>query len=278
MKNSRSFSTLLIHLLIILFIVFLLFPLVWVLASSLKTTQEIYSGSPTIFPQHISFEHYFAVISGQQLFRSMWNSVLVGMVSTILVVLVTVPSAYAMVRYKSVINNALLGWILVSQIFPVILIMIPLYMVLRNIGLTDSLIGLTLIYVVWSLPFVLWMMHGYIKSIPFELEEAAVLDGASRSQVIFRVIMPLLLPAIGASALFAFISAWNEFFFAFVLMKSPDLATLQVELARYTGMEGQARTGPLAAASVISTIPSIILFIFMRKWLTTGLVSGALKG
>ena len=278
MKDPKTLSKLVIHMLIILFIIFLLFPLIWVLTSSIKTTQEMYSGSPTIFPQHISFEHYFSVISGQQLFRSMWNSVVVGLVSTILVVLIAVPSAYAMVRYKSIINNALLGWILVSQIFPVILIMIPLYMVLRNIGLTDSLTGLTLIYVVWSLPFVLWMMHGYIKSIPFELEEAAVLDGASRTQVIFKIIMPLLLPAIGASALFAFISAWNEFFFAFVLMKSPALGTLQVELARYTGMEGQARTGPLAAASVIATIPSIILFIFMRKWLTTGLVSGALKG
>jgi multiple sugar transport system permease protein len=122
------------------------------------------------------------------------------------------------------------------------------------------------------------MMHGYVKSIPLELEEAAVMDGASRTQVIISVLMPLLLPAIGASALFAFISAWNEFFFALVLMKSPALATLQVELARYTGMEGQARTGPLAAASVIATIPSILVFVFMRKWFTTGLVSGALKG
>lgn len=277
MRQTLS-SNLLIHVLIILFITFLLFPMIWILASSLKTTQEIYSGSLTIFPHQISFEHYLNVIKGQQLFRSMWNSIAVGIVSTILVVLLAVPSAYTMVRYKSIANSLLLGWILISQIFPVILIMIPLYIVLRNIGLTDSLTGLTLIYVVWSLPFVLWMMHGYIKSIPFELEEAAFLDGASRSQVIFKVIMPLLLPAIGASALFAFISAWNEFFFAFVLMKSPELGTLQVELARYTGMEGQARTGPLAAASVIATIPSVIFFVIMRKWLTTGLVSGALKG
>jgi len=278
MKSPIKISKVAIHVLIIIFIIFLLFPLVWVLASSLKTTQEIYSGSPTIFPQQISFDHYYSVINGQLIFRSMWNSIIVGVISTILVVLIAVPSAYAMVRYKSIINNGILGWILVSQIFPVILIMIPLYMVLRNIGLTDSLTGLTLIYVVWSLPFVLWMMHGYVKSIPFELEEAAVLDGASRTQVIFKVLMPLLLPAIGASALFSFISAWNEFFFALVLLKSPALGTLQVELARYTGMEGQARTGPLAAASVIATIPSILLFIFMRKWLTTGLVSGALKG
>jgi multiple sugar transport system permease protein len=267
-----------IHFLIIVYIVFLLFPLVWVVSSSLKSTPEIYSGSPTILPQQITFDHYISVIEGQQVFLTMWNSVIVGIVSTIVVLLIAVPSAYAMVRYKSIINNGILGWILVSQIFPVILVMIPLYVLLRYMGLTDSLVGLTLIYIVWSLPFVLWMMHGYVKSIPIELEEAAVIDGATRTQVIFKVIMPLLLPAIGASALFAFISAWNEFFFAFVLMKSPALATLQVELARYTGMEGQARTGPLAAASVIATIPSIILFVFMRKWLTTGLVSGALKG
>lgn len=278
MKKKIKYFNLIIHGLILLYIAFLLFPLLWVVASSLKSTQEIYSGSPTILPQNISFDHYISVVNGQQVFNSMWNSVIVGVVSTIFVILLAVPSAYAMVRYKSIVNNGILGWILVSQIFPVILVMIPLYVLLRYIGLTDSLVGLTLIYVVWSLPFVLWMMHGYVKSIPIELEEAAVIDGANRSQVIFKVLMPLLLPAIGASALFAFISAWNEFFFAFVLMKSPALATLQVELARYTGMEGQARTGPLAAASVIATIPSIILFIFMRKWLTTGLVSGALKG
>lgn len=278
MKKKIKYSKLIIHGLILLYIAFLLFPLLWVVASSLKSTQEIYSGSPTILPQNISFDHYISVVNGQQVFNSMWNSVIVGLVSTIFVILLAVPSAYAMVRYKSIVNNGILGWILVSQIFPVILVMIPLYVLLRYIGLTDSLVGLTLIYVVWSLPFVLWMMHGYVKSIPIELEEAAVIDGANRSQVIFKVLMPLLLPAIGASALFSFISAWNEFFFAFVLMKSPALATLQVELARYTGMEGQARTGPLAAASVIATIPSIILFIFMRKWLTTGLVSGALKG
>ena len=278
MNVKKYLSKATIHFLIIVYIVFLLFPLVWVVSSSLKSTPEIYSGSPTILPQQITFDHYISVIEGQQVFLTMWNSVIVGIVSTILVLLFAVPSAYAMVRYKSIINSGILGWILVSQIFPVILVMIPLYVLLRYMGLTDSLVGLTLIYVVWSLPFVLWMMHGYVKSIPIELEEAAVIDGANRAQVIFKVLMPLLLPAIGASALFAFISAWNEFFFAFVLMKSPALATLQVELARYTGMEGQARTGPLAAASVIATIPSIILFVFMRKWLTTGLVSGALKG
>lgn len=278
MKKYNFFFSSVIHILIILFVVFLLFPLIWVLATSLKPTPEIYSGQPAILPRTFTLDHYRSVIEGQKVLLSMLNSTIVGIVSTIIVIIIAIPSAYAMVRFKSAANNMMLGWILVSQIFPVILVMIPLYVILRTMGLTDTLTGLTLVYVIWSLPFVLWMMHGYLKGIPIELEEAAVVEGAGRLQVIFKVLMPLLMPAIGASALFSFISAWNEFFFAFVLMKSSSLATLQVELARYTGMEGQARTGPLAAASVISTLPSLLLFVFMRKWLTTGLVSGALKG
>lgn len=278
MKENKGFVKIVIHSLIIVYLIFLLFPLFWVVSSSMKPTQEIYSGAPTILPQSVTLDHYASVFGEQRVLRSMWNSVIVGVISTIIVIALAVPSAYALVRYKSMANNAMMGWILTSQIFPVILIMIPLYVLLRQVGLTDSLTGLTLVYVVWALPFVLWMLHGYIKSIPVELEEAASIDGASRLQIIYLVIMPLLLPAIGASALFAFISAWNEFFFALVLMKSPELVTLQVELARYTGMEGQARTGPLAAASVIATIPSVILFGFLRKWFTAGLVSGAMKG
>lgn len=278
MKARKGFVALLIHCLIILYLVFLLFPLFWVVSSSMKPTQEIYSGAPTILPQSVTLDHYASVFGEQRVLRSMWNSVIVGVISTIIVIALAVPSAYALVRYKSMANNAMMGWILTSQIFPVILIMIPLYVLLRRVGLTDSLTGLTLVYVVWALPFVLWMLHGYIRSIPVELEEAASIDGASRLQIIYLVIMPLLLPAIGASALFAFVSAWNEFFFALVLMKSPELVTLQVELARYTGMEGQARIGPLAAASVIATIPSVVLFGFLRKWFTAGLVSGAMKG
>ena len=127
MNVKKYLSQTTIHFLIIAYIVFLLFPLVWVVSSSLKSTPEIYSGSPTILPQQITFDHYISVIEGQQVFLTMWNSVIVGIVSTILVLLIAVPSAYAMVRYKSIINSGILGWILVSQIFPVILVMIPLY-------------------------------------------------------------------------------------------------------------------------------------------------------
>lgn len=277
MKRKSLWFKFAAHTALFIYVIGLVFPLLWLLATSFKPTPEIYSGHPTFFPKKISFIHYNNVLKGENILRSMWNSLAVGLISTVAVVMIALPAAYALVRFKSVANHFVLGWILTSQIFPAILVMIPLYVVLRSMQLTDSLAGLTLVYIVWALPFVLWMLHGYFKSIPVELEEAAMIDGATRSQTLYRVLLPLLLPAVGASMLFAFISAWNEFFFALVLMKSPSTVTLQVELARFTGMEGQARTGPLAAASLLATIPSFILFGIIQKWFSSGLLAGAVK-
>ena len=277
MKGRQIASDAAAHVGLLTFMVFLVFPLIWMVSTSLKTTPEIYSGAVSLIPTTASLEHYRSVFQEQKILSSMANSLYVGIFSTVLTVLIALPGAYALARYSTRWNNVVLGWILGSQIFPVILVLIPLYLLLRMLFLTDSLIGLTLVYVVWDLPFVLWILHGYVRTIPLEIEEAAAIDGASRSQIIFQVIAPLLLPAIGASVLFAFVSAWNEFFFALVLLKSPDLMTLQVELARFTGMEGQARTGPLAAASVLATVPSVMLFGILQKWFSSGLAAGAVK-
>jgi multiple sugar transport system permease protein len=276
-KIKQQAKTWLRHGAILIFLGYLVFPLIWMLSISFKSTAEIYSANQTLIPQAISMEHFRTVLQEEKVLNSIFNSLYVGILSSILVVVLALPGAYALVRYRTAANKIVLGWILTSQIFPVILIMVPLYIILRSFGLTNSLWGLILVYVVWSLPFVLWMLHGYIRTIPVELEEAATVDGASRLQVIYRILVPVLLPAIGASALFAFISAWNEFFFALVLLKSPSLMTIPVELAKFTGMEGQARTGPLAAASFIATLPSVLLFAVIQKWFSSGLVAGAVK-
>lgn len=277
LKSKTLLFPIAAHAALALYVIVLVMPLLWLLATSFKPTPEIYSGHPTFFPKQFSLAHYAGVLQEENILRSMWNSLTVGIISTVAVALIALPAAYALARFKSAVNHLALGWILTSQIFPAILVMIPLYVVLRSLKLTDSLAGLTLVYVVWALPFVLWMLHGYLKGIPIELEEAAMIDGATRSQTLYRVLLPLLMPAVGAAMLFAFISAWNEFFFALVLMKSPSAVTLQVELARFTGMEGQARTGPLAAASVIATIPSVILFGVIQRWFASGLLAGAMK-
>lgn len=277
MSRRRLIADAATHAGLIVFVVFLVFPLVWMLGTSFKPTPEIYAGTVSVVPSSPSLDHYRTLLLEQKIFTSMLNSLIVGISSTIIAVMIALPGAYALARYTTRWNTVILGWILGSQIFPAVLVMIPLYLLLRSMALTDSLIGLTLVYVVWALPFVLWMLHSYVKTIPVEIEEAATIDGASRTQVIVRVVAPLLMPAVGASVLFAFVSAWNEFFFALVLMKDPNLMPLQVELARFTGMEGQARTGPLAAASVLATVPSVILFGLLQRWFSSGLVAGAVK-
>ena len=277
MKQSALRSHIATHIGLLVYALFLIFPLIWMISTSFKSTSELYSGVVLLIPSTPTLEQYRTALTEGSLLRSIWNSLLVGSVATVATIVLALPSAYALARYKSFLNKAVMGWILTTQIFPVILVMIPLYIVLRSLALTDTLTGLAVVYVVWNLPFVLWMLHGYIKTVPVELEEAARMDGASQTQILFRVLLPVLLPAIAASAIFAFISIWNEFFFALVLMKTPALGTLPVELARSTGMEGIARTGPLAASSFIATIPSLILFGIMRKWFAGGLLAGSLK-
>jgi len=265
------------HALILIYLAYLVFPMLWIISTSFKPTSEIYSGKLALIPDSISLSHFTNIIEQGRLVPSMLNSLITGIFSTLLVIVIAVPAAYALTRFRSALNRVMLGWILTTQIFPAILVIIPLYIVLRLLHLTDSLSGLSLILMIYNLPFVLWMLHGYFKNVPVELEEAASIDGATRVQIVYRILMPVLLPAIAASMIFAFISSWNEFFFALILIKSPDLMTLPVELAAFTGIEGQAQTGPLAAACLLATIPSLVMFVITRRWFSSSLMSGALK-
>jgi multiple sugar transport system permease protein len=162
--------------------------------------------------------------------------------------------------------------------FPLILIIIPLFLLLQDLHLTDTHAGLVLVYNVWALPFVLWMLFSYVRGIPRELEEAAAIDGATRFQILRGIIAPLLAPGIVVTALFAFITSWNEFFFALVVIQSPELPTLPLRIAQFVGIEGIVRLGPLAASALLATLPSLIIFVFIQRWLTRGLLSGAVKG
>ena len=262
---------------LLLFVVFLAFPLVWMLSTSLKPNPEIYARVPSLIPKEPTLDHFRVAFGQQDLLSGIYNSFKIVVISSLVELVLAVPAAYALVRFKTVINKSVMAWILVSQLFPSILIIIPLFVVLRNLALTNSHIGIILVYTVWSLPFVLWMMRSYVQGIPEELEEAAFIDGCSRLQVLSKIVFPLLLPGIVASGLFAFVSAWNEFFFALVLLKSPKLTTLPVYLSRFTGSEGMTRLGPLAASCLVATIPTLVVFTFLQKGLVSGLMSGAVK-
>ncbi|MEH1126563.1 carbohydrate ABC transporter permease [Micromonospora sp. CPCC 206061] len=273
-RTTRAFQ----YVALLGYMVFLGFPLVWMLSTSFKPPREMVEIHPTLIPHNPTLDNYVQAFTEQELGRAALNSLQVSLASAVLTVLVALPAAYALARFKTKLGTAALGWVLLSQLFPFVLLVIPLFLILRQVDLVNTHAGLILVYVVWALPFALWMLQGFVRNIPRELEEAAAVDGATRLQVLRRVVAPLLAPGVVATSLFAFISAWNEFFFALVLLKSPDLATLPVTLARFVGVEGIARLGPLAAGSLMATIPSLIFFAFLQRRLTSGSLAGAVKG
>jgi multiple sugar transport system permease protein len=263
---------------LLLFMIFLALPLLWLLSTSFKDPRELVALHPTLLPQHWTLANYGSAWHEPDLVHSGVNSLEVAVATALLTTLVGLPAAYVLARTRGLVSKLGLAWILISQMFPLILIIIPLFLVLRDLHLTNTHTGLVLVYLVWALPFILWMLQSYIRAIPHDLEEAAAIDGAKRMQIVVRVIAPLLAPGIVVTLLFAFISAWNEFFFALVLLQSPGLVTLPVKLAQFVGIEGIVRLGPLAAASLLATVPSLLFFSVMQRWLTGGLLSGAVKG
>ncbi|WP_181790768.1 carbohydrate ABC transporter permease, partial [Streptomyces phytophilus] len=261
------------YLALLAYLVFLAFPLVWLISTAFKSPQELGKIDPTWIPQDPTLENFRAAFDAQPLLRSAANSLLVAGSAALIAVAIAVPAAYAMVRYRSKVTTAATGWILVSQMFPFVLIIIPLFMLLKEARMIDSLPGLILVYVVWNLPFSLWMLQGYVKAVPVSLEEAAAVDGASRLRTIVSVVLPLLAPGLVATLMFSFVTAWNEFFFALVLLKSPENQTMSVILTQFLGAEGVVDLGPLAAAATLATIPSLLFFALLQRRLVSGMLA-----
>lgn len=277
-RRTRPFARPLQYLALLGYMVFLGFPLLFLLSTSLKTPQELQSGDPSFFPTTLNWDNFGNAITKANLLQAAGNSLYVAALTTVIVTLISLPAAYALARFKTKLRGAATGWILLSQVFPFILIVIPAFLVLKQVGLVNNPLGLVLIYTVWCLPFALWMLRGYVAAIPVDLEEAGAIDGAGRFRVLRSIVLPLLAPGLVATSMFTFISSWNEFFFALVLIQDPGLQTLPLTLARFVGAEGQVQLGQLAAASLLATIPSLVFFLIIQRRLTSGLMSGAVKG
>ncbi|MGC4971379.1 carbohydrate ABC transporter permease [Streptomyces sp. DT199] len=259
------------------YLVFLAFPFLWLVSTAFKPPRELGSLHPTWIPEDPTLANFRQAFDEQPLLHAALNSLLAALAAAVVAVLIATPMAYVVTRRRTRLAKAVTGWVVVSQAFPFVLLIIPLFLVLKNLRLINSVPGLVLVYVVWALPFALWMLAGYVRAVPPELEEAAAVDGAGRVRTLVSVTVPLLAPGIVATALFAFITAWNEFFFALVLLKTPEKQTLPVILTHFIGAEGVADLGPLAAAAFLATLPSLVVFALIQRRITGGMLTGAVK-
>ncbi|MFE3094249.1 carbohydrate ABC transporter permease [Streptomyces sp. NPDC059248] len=259
------------------YLLFLALPFLWLVSTAFKPARELASLDPTWIPHDPTLGNFRQAFDEHPLLRAAGNSLLVAPAAAAIAVLIATPAAYIVARIRGRLATATTAWVVVSQAFPFVLLIIPLFLVLKNLRMINTLWGLILVYVVWALPFALWMLVGYVRAVPKELEEAAAVDGAGRLRTLVSVTAPLLAPGIVVTALFAFVIAWNEFFFALVLLKSPEKQTLPVVLTHFLGAEGVADLGPLAAAAFLATLPSLVIFAVIQRRITGGVLAGAVK-
>lgn len=258
---------------------FVFFPTFWMLSTSLKPNKDAFQVPPHWIPQEWTLENFIDQLEDRTGFVVyVRNGVLVSVATTLLTTAVAVPAGYAFARLRFRAKRTLLLIILASQMFPPVIIVITLYMLYGQLGLLDSYTGMVIAFTSYSLPFSVWMMRGFCETVPEEIEEAAFVDGCDRVAILWRVVVPLIKPGLIAVGLFSFLHAWNNLIFALSLTSSPDRRTIPPGfLLTYVG-EFQYRWGEMFAGAVIVTVPTVILFIGLQRFLVRGLTAGAVKG
>ena len=258
---------------IALTIVFL-FPVYWLFMISFKTPDEIYHVPPLWGPSQIQFSNYYVLFKDGDVL-AIFNSLVVAGLSSIIAVILGTLCAYSLARFKTGGKN-LAMWIISQRMIPPIAVVFPVFLVYVYFGLVDTYGGLILLYTAFNLPYVIWMMRGYIADIPIELEESALVDGCSRWAVIWKVVFPMVRSGLMATSVFSFVFAWNDFIFALVLTRT-EVITFPVQLTHYFG--GQSNFwGKIAAMSVLGTLPIFIAVTLMQRYLVRGISLGAVKG
>jgi ABC-type glycerol-3-phosphate transport system permease component len=255
-----------------------LFPFFWVLRTAVTPTPEAFSLRPTLLPNTFTVEHLARVITSPTLpfMRYFANSVLVSVGTTALVLLAGSWGAYALARLEFRGKRTFGISLLLIQLFPAVLMVIPLFVVFASVGLVNNLLGLVIAYTTFNLPFVVWLLRGYFLSIPREMEDAARVDGCSYVGVLWRIVLPMAAPGLAAVATLAFVNSWNEFFFAYVFINDDAKRVLAIGLASYIDQFRTDYTG-LFAMATLTTLPVVIVFVLFQRYLVGGLTAGAVK-
>jgi multiple sugar transport system permease protein len=254
-----------------------LVPIAWIASLSLKPASDL--GDNRFWPQHITFEHYRAVFADAQFPAALWNSLGIALLSTVLAILIAMFAAYAVVRLRFAGRRLFMAFALSIAMFPPVSIVGPLFNIWRFAGLYDTWPGLILPYVSLTLPLSIWTLTAFFREIPWDLDKAARVDGATPMQSFWKVIVPLAAPGVFSAAILVFIFAWNDFLFAISLTSTNNARTVPAAIAFFTGSSRfEQPTGAIAAAAVVVTIPLIILVLIFQRHIVAGLTAGAIKG
>jgi arabinogalactan oligomer / maltooligosaccharide transport system permease protein len=272
--SNRSEAS--IHVALICFSLLTLMPVLWVLKTSLTASRNL-SVSLNPFPDRFELDNFRDLFESHLFWTQLSNSVVISVSTTMVGIFFACTAAYAFSRFKFPGRRLGLMGFLVTQMFPGTMMMIPLYQVLEWLSLLDDSIGLVLVYSTTSIPFCVWMLKGYFDTIPIEIEESAIMDGASQFTIFWRIIMPLSRPAIAVTALFSFMTAWNEFILAATFMSDESSYTLPVRLQQYV-TKYNTDWGHFAAGAVVVSVPVMLLFFILQRHLVGGLTAGGVKG
>lgn len=259
------------------FVVSALFPFYWILTTSIKTTNELNAGTTALFPAHQTGIAYKQIFTEFDFTRSLANSVIVALCTTILTVVLATLASYALARLDIPGKGLVLGFVLLAGFFPILSIVGPLFLVYRHIHLLNSYPGLVLAYLIYTLPLSVWLLTNFFRQIPKELDEAAMVDGASRLQALRRVIVPVAVPSIITAGIISFILAWNDFTFALSFENDPHYFTAPLAIVDLGQSQYQVFYNQIDAAVVVVTLPVALVVLLAQKRIISGLTAGAVK-
>ncbi|MCU7723336.1 carbohydrate ABC transporter permease [Actinoplanes sp. KI2] len=260
----------------VIFSLLMLFPVYWVLNTAFKPADEVLALTPTFWPKNPTFDNFVSAVKAPLFMQDMLNGIVITLLAVAGALVVGFLAALAIARFNFRGRKGILLVILGVQLVPLIALLIPLFLMLQSVSLTDSLIGVSITYLVLILPYTVWTLRGFIYGIPRELDEAALIDGCTRGQVFWRIILPLTGPGLVATSVFGFIAAWNEFIIINTL-NSPGKQNLMAWLLQNQTTRGTA-WGPLMAGAIITSIPVVVFFLIIQRNIATGLTAGAVKG
>ncbi|MEN3010637.1 MAG: carbohydrate ABC transporter permease [Candidatus Bipolaricaulaceae bacterium] len=275
-KLGRSLKQGILHILALSVTVLALLPISWLISTSLKSPLEFLGGGVTLLPRHPTLAHYHEVLFERGFFRFLFNTAVIALAATALSIWAGSLAAYALTRFRfpGKLDALFLLWALVIRTIPPMVLAVPLFILFRDLGLSSVKVILILAYQIYTLPLTVWMLLGFFREIPKEIEEAALIDGASRVQVLLRIVYPLITPGLAASAIFCIITTWNEFTYALIFARAPADFTVPIGLATFI-TEYRTLWGPLAAGSLISSLPLLVFTLFVQRHLLRGF---ALRG